>query len=135
MSTEPAEPVSAHPSLWEGRPTLQGGPGVEGTAGSPLVRISALGYPSGLAGPSDISAHGREQLSSSQATGVDVPASSLLAAAAPYQQQLALRQPPAAATETPAAEGLTLAMVLCPSVSVCPSVTSRCSTKTAKRVL
>jgi len=108
---------------------------VEGTAGSPLVRISALGYPSGLAGPSDISAHGREQLSSSHATGVDVPPSSLLAAAAPYQQQLALRQPPAAATETPAAEGLTPAMVLCPSVSVCPSVTSRCSTKTAKRVL
>jgi len=34
MSTEPAEPVSAHPSL-AGRPTSLGGPGVEGPAGSP----------------------------------------------------------------------------------------------------
>jgi len=36
MSTEPAEPVSAHPSP-AGRPTFQGGPGVEGPAGSRLV--------------------------------------------------------------------------------------------------
>jgi len=36
MSTEPAEPVSAHPSP-AGRPTFQGEPGVEGPAGSPLV--------------------------------------------------------------------------------------------------
>jgi len=34
MSTEPAKPVSAHPSL-AGRPTSLGGPGVEGPAGSP----------------------------------------------------------------------------------------------------
>ena len=40
MSTEPAEPLSAHPSP-AGRPTFQGGPGVEGPAGSPLVGVSA----------------------------------------------------------------------------------------------
>jgi len=51
-------------------------------------------------------AHSREQLSScSIATVVDTPASSSLAAA-PYQQQLALRQPPAAA-ETAVAGGPT----------------------------
>ena len=44
MSTEPAEPVSAHPSP-AGRPSFQGGPGVEEPAGSPLVGISALGTP------------------------------------------------------------------------------------------
>ena len=55
MSTQPAEPVSVHPSP-AGRPTFQGGPGVEGPAGSPLVGVSALRYPSGLAGPSEISA-------------------------------------------------------------------------------
>jgi len=50
MSTELAEPVSAHPSP-AGRPTSQGGLGVEGPVGSPLVGVSALRYPSGLAGP------------------------------------------------------------------------------------
>ena len=48
MSTEPAEPVSAHPSP-AGRLSFQGGPGVEGPAGSPLVGVSVLRYPSGLA--------------------------------------------------------------------------------------
>jgi len=48
ISTELAEPVSAHPSP-AGRPTSLGGPGVEGPAGSPLLGISALRYPSGLA--------------------------------------------------------------------------------------
>ena len=51
MSTELAEPVSAHPA---GRPTSLGGPGVEGPAGSPLVGVSALRYPSGQADPLDI---------------------------------------------------------------------------------
>ena len=40
MSTELAEPVSAHPSP-AGRLTSLGGPGVEGPAGSPLVGVSA----------------------------------------------------------------------------------------------
>jgi len=54
MATEPAEPVSAHPSP-AGRPTSLGGPGVEGPEDSSLVGVSALGYPSGQAGPSEIS--------------------------------------------------------------------------------
>ena len=41
MSTELAEPVTANPSP-AGRPTSQGGPGLEGPAGSPLVWVSAL---------------------------------------------------------------------------------------------
>ena len=44
MSTEPAEPVSAHP-FPAGRPSFQGGPCVEEPVGSPLVGISALGTP------------------------------------------------------------------------------------------
>jgi len=67
MSTELAEPVSAHPA---GRPTSLGGPGVEGPAGSPLVGISALRYPSGLAGPPDSSMHSGGQLSLSLVTGL-----------------------------------------------------------------
>ena len=43
MSAELAEPVSAHPAE---RPTSLGGPDVEGPAGSPLVGVSALRYPS-----------------------------------------------------------------------------------------
>jgi len=54
MSTELAEPVSAHTSP-AGRPTSQGGPGVEGLVGSPLVGVSALRYPCGLEGPPETS--------------------------------------------------------------------------------
>ena len=54
MATEPAEPVSAHPSP-AGRPTSLGGPGVEGPEDSSRVGVSALRYPSGQAGPSEIS--------------------------------------------------------------------------------
>jgi len=67
-----------------------------------------LGLAGGLAGPSEISARSVEQSSSlSVATGIDAPAFSSPLAAALHQQQLALRQPPAAA-ETAAARGLTL---------------------------
>ena len=62
MATEPAEPVSAHPSP-AGRPTSMGGPGVEGPEDSSLVGVSALGYPSGQAGPSEISACSDVQVS------------------------------------------------------------------------
>jgi len=78
MATEPAESVSVliHPSP-AGRPSFQGGLGVPGPAGPPRVGDS-MGYPSGLAGPSVMSTHSREQLSSSGiATVVDTtPASS-----------------------------------------------------------
>jgi len=81
----------------------------------PQVGVSTLGYPSGLAGPSEIGARSVEQASSCIATVAAVeqpspsPSSSL--AAAPYRQQLASRQPPAAATETAAAQGLTTVIV------------------------
>ena len=126
MSTELSEPVSAHPSP-AGRPTSLGGPGVEGPAGSPLVGVSALRYPSGLAGPPDSSAYSGGQMSTSLASGIvaaevqaqldqsSQPSSSSLPAAAPvapYRQQLASRQPPAATVAASARlppESLTLA--------------------------
>ena len=111
VSTESAGPVSAptHP-LPVGSHSSSGGLDVSGPAGPPQVGVSALGYHSGLAGPSESSVHSREQVSSSIATIVaesSSPFSSL--AAAPYRQQLASRQPPAAAIETAAAEGLAYA--------------------------
>jgi len=102
MATEPAEPVSAHPSP-AGRTTSLGGPGVEGPVDSSLVGISTLGYPSGQTGPSEIGARSDVQVSPySLATGI-----------AETHAQLELsssssRQPPIAATETAAARGLPL---------------------------
>ena len=91
VSTETAWPVSAPTySLPAGSHSSSGRLGVSGPAGPPQLGVSALGYPSGLAGPPESSMHSREQVSSSLA-------------AAPYQQQLASRQPPAAATVTAAA--------------------------------
>jgi len=70
IATEPAEPVSAHPSP-AGRPTSLGGPGVEGPEDSSLVGVSTPGYPSGQAGPSEIGARGDVQFSPySLATGI-----------------------------------------------------------------
>ena len=58
-----------------------------------------MGYPSGLAGPSEIGARSVEQVSSlSVATGIEDDPAAWSLAAAPYRQQLASRQPPAAAT-------------------------------------
>ena len=89
MATEPAESVSVliHPSP-AGRPSFQGGLGVPGPAGPPRVGDS-MGYPSGLAGPSVMSTHSREQLSSSGiATVVDTtPASSASVAAAAHRRR------------------------------------------------
>jgi len=102
MATEPAEPVSAHPSP-AGRPISLGGPGVEGPVDSSLVGVSTLGYPSGQADPSEISACSDVQVSPySLATGI-----------AETHAQLELsssssRQPPIAATETAAVRGFTL---------------------------
>jgi len=97
MSTEPADPVSAHPSP-AGRPTFQGGPGVEGPAGSHLVGVSALRYPSGLAGPSELSAVSSGQQSTTP-VGVGMVARP---PAAPELQAVSQRPP------TPASRGLTL---------------------------
>ena len=107
MSSESAGPVSAptHSLPVESHPS-SGGRGVSGPAGPPQVGVSALGYPSGLAGPPESSVRSGEQVSSSLATVVadESTSSSSPLAAAP----LASRQPPAAATETAAAQGLTL---------------------------
>jgi len=106
MATEPAEPVSAHPSP-AGRPTSLGGPGVEGPEDSSLVGVSTLGYPSGQAGQSEISVCTDVQVSLySLATGI-AEMRTQLEAAPTFTSSL--RQPPIAATETAAARGLTLA--------------------------
>jgi len=107
MATEPAEPVSAHPSP-AGRPTSLGGPGVEGPEDSSLVGVSALGYPSGPAGPSEISVGSEVQVSPySLAMGIAETRTQLEAPSTPTPSS-SLRQPPVAATETAAAQGLTL---------------------------
>jgi len=106
VSTESAVPVAATThSLPAGSHPSSGGLGVRVLPKWGSLPW-ALGYPSGLAGPSEIGA-----LVYTVATGIDdIPSSSL--AAAPYRQQLASRQPPAAATETAAAQGLALESVL-----------------------
>ena len=105
MATEPAEPVSAHPSP-AGRPTSLGGPGVEGPEDSSVVGVSALGYPSGQAGPSEISVCSDVQvLPYSLAIGI---AETRIQLEAPSSPTSSLRQPPVAVTETAAARGLTL---------------------------
>ena len=105
MATEPAEPVSAHPSP-AGRPTSLGGPGVEGPEDSSLVGVCTLGYPSGQAGPSEISVCSDVPvLPYSLAIGI-AETRTQLEAASPTPTS-SLRQPPVTATETAAAQGLT----------------------------
>jgi len=100
MAVEPTGPVSAPTHLLPaGGPSSLGGRGMLGPAGSPLVEVSALGYSSGQAGPSEIGARSIEQvLSHSLATSTG-EASEL------EPSSSSARQPPA--TETAAARGLT----------------------------
>jgi len=102
--------VSAHPSP-AGRPTSLGGPGVEGLVDSSLVGVSTLGYPSGQAGPSEISVCSDVQVSPySLAIGIaETRTRTQLEASSPTPPSFSLRQPPIAVTETAAAGGLTLA--------------------------
>jgi len=101
--------VSTHP-FPAGRPTSLGGPGVKGPEDSSLVGVSALGYPSGQAGPSEISVCSDVQVSPySLATGI-AETRIQLEAASPTPTS-SLRQPPIAATETAAAGGLTKAII------------------------
>ena len=96
-----------------------GGRGDSGSAGSLQVGV-ALGYPSGLADPLDSDvASVTDAQSTADTTAISKTGS---------DKQLILRQPPTVADTTAAAfQSPTLAMALC------PSVTSRSSTKTAKR--
>ena len=137
MSAEPAEPVSALIHLSVGLPPSEGGSGVPGPADSHSMGVS-LGYPSGQAGPLQIetqvkglmltpqpdieisTSHSAVALCGSGIIDPDFGASAaaageaLPATAAGTQQQTrhtrhsrTPRQAPA--TETPAAEGLTIA--------------------------
>jgi len=118
MATEPAEPVSAHPSP-AGRPTSRGGPGVEGPEDSSLVGVSALGYPSGQADPSETSVCSDVQVSPcSLAIGI-ADTRTHLEASSSAPTPTSLRQPPIAATETAAAQGLTyITPLLCHHFSI-----------------
>jgi len=97
------EPVSAHPST-AGRPTSLGRPGVEGPVDSSLMGVSTLGYPSGQAGPSEISVCSDVQVSP-YSLSTDIAETRAQRDPSPTSS---LRQPHIAATETPAARGLTL---------------------------
>ena len=71
---------------------------MEGPAGSTLVGVSALRYPSGLAGPPDSSAYVGGQMSISLATGIAAASQQQLAQSPPSSYTSYARQPPAAAT-------------------------------------
>ena len=136
MSAEPAEPVSAPINFPVGLPPSEGGSGVPGPADSPSMGVS-LGYPSGQAGPLQTETQVKGpmltpqpdmEISTSQSavalsgSGIidpDFGASAAAAgealhpAAAGTQQQTQHTRHPrtprqAPATETPAAEGLTI---------------------------
>jgi len=120
MSTEPAEPVSApiHP-LPAGGPSSLGGRGVLGPAGSPQVGVSTLGYPSGQAGPTEIGTCSDVQVSPySLATGIAESRAQL-------EASFSSRQPPAA-TETAAAQGLTLSPQTAQRLDMTASIHARC---------
>ena len=83
--------MSIHPSPAV-KPSFQGGLDLLGPAGSLQMGLS-LEYPSGRAGPSELSVRGVEQVSSSSTvTGADILLPPMLAVAP--DQQLAPRQPP-----------------------------------------
>jgi len=88
VSTESAGPGSAPPPthpLPAGSHSSSGGRGVSGPAGPSEMGVSAVGYPSGLAGPPESSVRSGEQVSSILATVVaEPPLQSSSLAAAPY---------------------------------------------------
>jgi len=94
VSTESAGPVPAPTnSLPAGSPSSSGSHGMLGSAGPSPVGVSALGYPSGHAGPLERTAYGGGQMSMSLATGVmqlEQSSSSKL------EQSATSRQPPTA---------------------------------------
>ena len=96
MSAEVAGPMTTHPQLLpEGDHSSVGGHGILGSAGSSLVGVSTLGYPSGLADPLDssIASEGQITAESAIATATSTIGSS----------QITPRQPPTAAEVTAAA--------------------------------
>jgi len=96
MATEMAGPVATHPQLPpEGGHPSVGGHGVSGSANSPLVGVSPLGYPSGPADPLD----------SAMASATEVLTAADLTQISPTTgtTQLTPRQPPTATEVTAAA--------------------------------
>ena len=96
MATEIAGPVATHPQLPpEGGHPSVGGHGVAGSANSPLVGVSTLGYPSGPADPPDSeTASVTDILTTAEATAVSTTGSS---------NTVTSRQPPTVADTTAAA--------------------------------
>ena len=96
MATEIAGPVATHPQLPpEGGHPSAGGHGVAGSANSPLVGVSTLGYPSGPADPLD----------SEMASATDTQSSADLAQSTSTStiSHITSRQPPTANEATTAA--------------------------------
>ena len=96
MATEMAGPVATHPQLTpEGGHPSVGGRGVSGSANSPLVGVSTLGYPSGPADPLD----------SAMASSTEVPTTTdaTTATSTTDTEQLTSRQQPTATEVTAAA--------------------------------
>ena len=95
MATEIAGPVATHPQLPpEGGNPSAGGHGVAGSANSPLVGVSTLGYPSGPADPLDSAmTNATDILATAEATATSTSAS----------QPTSSRQPPTIADTTAAA--------------------------------
>jgi len=96
MATEMAGPVATHPQLPPegGHPSVCGH-GVSGSANSPLVGVSTLGYPSGPADPLDSAM--------ASATDVQTTAESSLTTSTTTTTPLTSRQPPTATDVTAAA--------------------------------
>jgi len=96
MATEMAGPVATHPQLLpEGGHPSVGGRGVSGSANSPLVGVSTLGYPSGLADPLDSAM--------ASVTDAQITADSTLTTSTTGTKQVTSRQPPTATEVTAAA--------------------------------
>jgi len=95
MATEIAGPVATHPQLPpEGGHPSAGGHGVAGSANSPLVGVSTLGYPSELADPLDSAITSvTDTLTTAEATAISTTAS----------RPTSSRQPPTVADTTAAA--------------------------------
>ena len=95
MATEIAGSVATHPQLPpEGGHPSVGGHGVAGSANSPLVGVSTLGYPSGPADPPDSAMTSvTDTLTTAEATARSTTAS----------QPVSSRQPPTVADTTAAA--------------------------------
>ena len=96
MATEIAGPVATHPQLPpEGGHPSVGGHGIAGSANSPLVGVSTLGYPSGPADPLDSeTASVTDTLTTAEATAISTTGSSNTASS---------RQPPTVTADTTAA--------------------------------